>query len=315
MPEAAAAAPPPSAAADPAAASPAPAQPAAASPAAASPGAAPAASLSAPPAAPPAARPDYLPETFWDAEAGQAKVEALAKAHAELGQRFAKGKDGIAEELRAEITAELRKGVPETPDAYAVAPPAEGVPDHLVLLTEAPGADFVPEEGKAYFLLDPKSPLLGWWKQVAHEAGLSQEKFSAGLAQFAAAQAQRTPTRAERAEAASRFYASLGDNGQKRVAHLAGQLKGMVGAERMPVLDAFVEWGGKAAVETLEALADRSGGPRFAPGGAGGPAELTEAKLNEMMQDPRYHRDRDPAFIAQVTEGFRKLYPGRVRAA
>jgi hypothetical protein len=299
MPEAATPPPAPSAAPD-----------AAAKPSAAAPPAGAAAAT----AAPPPSRPEYLPETFWDAQTGTPKVEALAKAHAELGQRFAKGKDGIAEELRAEITADLRKGVPETPDAYAVAPPAEGVPDHLVLLTEAPGADFVPEEGKAYFLLDPKSPLLGWWKQVAHEAGLSQEKFSAGLAQFAAAQAQPTPTKVERAEAASRFYASLGDNGQKRVAHLAGQLKGMVGAERMPVLDAFVEWGGKAAVETLEALAERAGGPRFAPGGSAPAAQLTLADLKKMQADPRYHRDRDPAFIAQVTEGFRKLYPGSRRA-
>jgi hypothetical protein len=28
-----------------------------------------------------------------------------------------------------------------------------------------------------------------------------------------------------------------------------------------------------------------------------------------MMRDPRYWRDRDPAFIAQVTEGFKRLYP------
>jgi hypothetical protein len=294
------------------------AEPAAAPAPTAAPAAAPAPAPTAAPLATAAsvpARPDYLPETFWDAEAGQAKVEALAKAHAELGQRFAKGKEGIAEELRAEITAELRKGVPETPDAYAVAPPKEGTPDHLVLLTEKPGADFVPQEGKAYFVLDPNAPLLGWWKQVAHKAGLSQEDFSAGIAQFAAAQAQRTPTKAELAEQNARFYASLGENGQKRVAHLAGQLKGMVGPERMAVLDAFVEFGGKAAVETLEALADRSGGPRFAPGGGGPPAEVTEADLRKMQDDPRYWRDNDKAFIAQVDAAYARLFPARRRTA
>jgi hypothetical protein len=303
MPDATAA---PQANAEPAAA-PAPA------PAAAPPAAPPAAPLAA--AAPPPARPDYLPEPFWDAEAGQAKVEALAKAHAELGARFAKGKEGIADELRAQITAELRQGVPETPDAYAIAPPKEGVPDDLVLLTEKPGADFAPEEGKAYFVLDPAAPLLAWWKGVAHEAGLSQEKFAAGIAQFAAAQAQRTPTKAEIAEQNARFYASLGENGQKRVAHLAGQLKGIVGADRMGVLDAFVEFGGKAAVETLEALADRSGGPRFAPGGSAPPADLTEADLRKMQDDPRYWRDNDKAFIAQVDAAYAKMFTGRRRTA
>lgn len=34
----------------------------------------------------------------------------------------------------------------------------------------------------------------------------------------------------------------------------------------------------------------------------------TEQDLQSMMRDPRYWRDRDPAFIAKVTEGFSKLY-------
>lgn len=33
-----------------------------------------------------------------------------------------------------------------------------------------------------------------------------------------------------------------------------------------------------------------------------------ERDLSAMMRDPRYYRDRDPAFVAQVTEGFQKLY-------
>jgi hypothetical protein len=28
-----------------------------------------------------------------------------------------------------------------------------------------------------------------------------------------------------------------------------------------------------------------------------------------MMRDPRYWRERDPALVAQVTEGFKRLYP------
>jgi hypothetical protein len=36
-----------------------------------------------------------------------------------------------------------------------------------------------------------------------------------------------------------------------------------------------------------------------------------EADLYKLMRDPRYWRDRDPALIAKVTEGFRQLYPER----
>jgi hypothetical protein len=42
---------------------------------------------------------------------------------------------------------------------------------------------------------------------------------------------------------------------------------------------------------------------------ANGPAfDLDEAALVRMMRDPRYWRDRDPAFVGQVTAGFEQLY-------
>lgn len=37
----------------------------------------------------------------------------------------------------------------------------------------------------------------------------------------------------------------------------------------------------------------------------------SEADLHKMMRDPRYWRDRDPALLAKVTEGFRRMYPDR----
>lgn len=33
-----------------------------------------------------------------------------------------------------------------------------------------------------------------------------------------------------------------------------------------------------------------------------------EQELQSMMRDPRYWKTRDPAFVAQVTEGFRRMY-------
>jgi hypothetical protein len=35
---------------------------------------------------------------------------------------------------------------------------------------------------------------------------------------------------------------------------------------------------------------------------------LDESSLRSMMQNPKYWRDRDPAFIAKVSEGFQKIY-------
>ena len=38
---------------------------------------------------------------------------------------------------------------------------------------------------------------------------------------------------------------------------------------------------------------------------------LDENGLRNMMQSPKYWRDRDPAFIAKVSEGFQRLYAGK----
>lgn len=41
------------------------------------------------------------------------------------------------------------------------------------------------------------------------------------------------------------------------------------------------------------------------------PDAAGERELQSMMRNPRYWRERDPAYIAKVTEGFRKLYGGK----
>ena len=40
-------------------------------------------------------------------------------------------------------------------------------------------------------------------------------------------------------------------------------------------------------------------------------SELSEESLRKMMEDPRYWRDKDVSYIAKVTKGFEKLYPGK----
>lgn len=36
---------------------------------------------------------------------------------------------------------------------------------------------------------------------------------------------------------------------------------------------------------------------------------LSESSLRKMMEDPRYWRDKDSAYISKITKGFEKLYP------
>lgn len=42
--------------------------------------------------------------------------------------------------------------------------------------------------------------------------------------------------------------------------------------------------------------------------GADKPSALDDKDLQIMMRDPRYWRDKDPSFVAKVTEGFQRMY-------
>ena len=49
--------------------------------------------------------------------------------------------------------------------------------------------------------------------------------------------------------------------------------------------------------------------PDLLPRKHGGPGGVDEASLRQMMRDPKYWRDQDPAYVAQVRDGFQRLYP------
>ena len=42
--------------------------------------------------------------------------------------------------------------------------------------------------------------------------------------------------------------------------------------------------------------------------GADKPSAFDEKDLQTMMRDPRYWRDKDPSFVAKVTDGFQRMY-------
>ena len=64
-----------------------------------------------------------------------------------------------------------------------------------------------------------------------------------------------------------------------------------------------------AQVEALEVLM-KSSGPSSFDADTGGPP-LTLEELREMQNDPRYFREKNPAFIKKVTEGYARLYKGQ----
>lgn len=52
-----------------------------------------------------------------------------------------------------------------------------------------------------------------------------------------------------------------------------------------------------------------TGGEPSVPRSGTAPSGASEDDLRAMVRDPKYWRDRDPATVARVTEGFRRLYP------
>lgn len=48
--------------------------------------------------------------------------------------------------------------------------------------------------------------------------------------------------------------------------------------------------------------------PRLSRDSTAAQGGANEAELSSMMRDPKYWRDKDPAFVAKVTEGFQSMY-------
>jgi hypothetical protein len=63
-------------------------------------------------------------------------------------------------------------------------------------------------------------------------------------------------------------------------------------------------------VMALYRMMTAEGEPAALVGEGDGP-DGGESELHALMRDPKYWRDKDPATIARVTDGFRRLYPER----
>lgn len=213
-------------------------------------------------------RPEWLPEKYKS-------PEDLAKAYKELESKLGK-KD---EDLRAQIEKEIQE------QAYANRPADKG--DYQL-------PDIVDES------LAVDNELLNWWAEHAYESGLSQDEFAKGIEIYAQTMMASQPDlESEKAK--------LGDNAGARIQSASMFASNFFPKEAMPAIERMCETHeGILAIEAvMEAVRDNGyTEPAATPSG------MDEASLREMMKDDRYWnpRDRDPAFIRKVEEGFKKLY-------
>lgn len=227
----------------------------------------------------PAERPAGVPEKFWDGEAGQIRTDALLKSYLELERKLGSmvplpGDDDPAgrERLRRAL------GVPASADEYQIEVHDELLKPTPELNARLHEAGFTQEQAQLVYDLAAEH-LLPLIDDMVGELHASRD--SERLAQhFGGADAWQNMAR----QIKTWGQANLAEDVYRT---LSGSYEGVLAMHQM--------------MQAREpAVLQDADGPR---------GELDQAALTRLMRDPRYWRDRDPAVVAQVTEGFQRLYP------
>jgi len=199
--------------------------------------------------------------------------EDLAKAYKELESKLGTKDEDIRSKIIEEIQTEAFSERPESAGDYQL-----------------------PESVDQESAVD--NELLQWWAEHSFENGFSQEEFNKGIEMYSQAVGNAQPDLEGEA-------AKLGENANDRIQAASMFADKFFPTEAIPAVERMCEsHEGILALETImEAMKDGS----FAAE-AQSTAGQSEADLREMMNDPRYWKDRDPHFIKQVTEGFQGLY-------
>lgn len=217
--------------------------------------------------------PAWLPEKFWDAATGEVRVEALAKSYAELERALS---------TQALSALPHTANVPDSPEAYELElDDLLDIDDDVNQRLHAAG--FSNDQAQLVYDL-ARERLVPLVEELNTQAGQVSE--------------------ADDERQLERLVEHFG--GTERFQGLRPQLRAW-GEANLP-RDVFETLAG--SVEGVIALHTmmQSGEPGL---GSGKPATgaAGEQDLKRMMADPRYWRERDPSYVAQVREGFKRLYP------
>lgn len=221
-----------------------------------------------------------IPQKFLDPETGAPDVAKLTRSYLELERKLStmvRVPQDDADEIE---TAAFRRalGIPDTPDAYEINLSTDLLDVDPDVNGRLHAAHFTPRQAQLVY-------------------DLAGERMLPAITELASefeAQKQR-----------ERLIAHFGGDAAWR--EIARQLNAW-GAAQLPrdVFEALAST--SDGVLALYTMMQNGSPPRLAGGGTA--AGLTEDDLAKMMRDPRYWKHKDPAFVAEVSEGFRRLYPG-----
>jgi hypothetical protein len=222
-----------------------------------------------------AARPAGLPDKFWDAGAEQVRLDALIASYNALEKKLSSSiPSPDTPEGKARMMQAL--GVPETPDGYTVDVSHGLFEADPEINAQLHGLGCTPVQVQAVYDLAAQR-MVPMIVQVANEYKADRE--------------------------VQRLADAFG--GPDRWAEVSRQLLAF-GRKALPpdVLASLAS--SYDGVMALYRMMQNGAVPSMADAGAA--PGMSEQDLQAMMRDPRYWRDRDPSFVAQVTDGFRKMY-------
>ena len=225
-----------------------------------------------------AAKPEGLPEKFWDEEAGTIRTDALAKSYTELERRLSRSV-AIPDEDDRDAWNKLFEaaGRPQSPDEYQIE-------------VEHPLVEVDPEVNSILF-----------------DAGLNQRQAQM-VYELAAEHLVPIMESAVAEIEASRDQERLAKHfgGEDRWSKISDQLKTWASAKLKPEVFETLSSSYEGVLALHQMMRQQE--PQLASESGRGSIAVGEVELTAMVRDPRYWRDKDPQFIARVTEGYRNLY-------
>lgn len=215
------------------------------------------------------ALPHNIPEKFWNAEQGEIRSDALAKSYMELERRLGGPDEDVAP----------NPDRPENADDYQIS--------------------FSTEELSA----DPQV------NQQLFEAGFNQSQAQLVYAlaeQHLMPMAEQMSVEFEANKQLEQLSTHFG--GEEKWSTVSGQLKTW-GQSHYPdtvfkALSSTYE-----GVIAMHQMMSQKSEPGLINAATPANGMISEAGLKQLMKDPRYWRDKDPAFLDQVEQGFKRLYP------
>lgn len=213
-------------------------------------------------------RPEWLPEKY-------STGEDLAKAYKELESKLGSKDESLRKEIEEEFNRTKYENRPENKGDYTL---PEGM-----------------DEGEAI-----ESELLQWWSEHSFNNGYGQDVFSAGIEKYMNAIGGNEVNIDDE-------MIKLGDQASDRTNAASAFANKFFPQEVMPAIERMAET--HEGIVALEHIMENMKGPSL-NSGSDGIDKVNESDLRNMMLDPRYHntKDRDPAYVKTIDDGFKKLY-------